>query len=161
MAEVRNQGWPPGSTHACACMWVHACVYVCVCEWEREREGAHNGTGTSFSLPQGLIRTADSSSSSHCLTLNKCPQLSRTLFVFHGSNFMGIPLLVSLLLGSHPSLMPSQIPASSRKVSLAAQSFSARAPSCPHAIMAGPHMLLLLFSPQCLHVAEPQQVLGK
>ena len=41
MAEVRNEGWPPGSTHACACMWVHVCVCVCVSERERERERAH------------------------------------------------------------------------------------------------------------------------
>ena len=37
MAEVRNKGWPPGSTHACARM----CICVRVCEWERERERAH------------------------------------------------------------------------------------------------------------------------
>lgn len=41
MAEVGNQGWPPGSAHACACMWVHACVCMHVCECEREKERAH------------------------------------------------------------------------------------------------------------------------
>ena len=96
--EVRDQEWPPGSMHVGMC--VCACVRVRERqrdrETERQRERESHAAGVGLSLPQGLIRTADSSSNSHCLTSNKCPQLSRTLFLSHESNFVGIPLLVSL-----------------------------------------------------------------
>lgn len=56
------------------------------------------------------------------------------------------------------SLMPTQTPASSRKVSLDAQPFSAPCPQLSSTAVAGPH-ILLLFSLQRLQVAQPQQVL--